>query len=223
MSLDPALLGPLLGGPLLAGLLGSPHCMGMCGGFSVAAHADGAAGGLAWSAGRVGTYALLGAAAGAFGAALPGTGWLGTAIAGVLLVGFSLQIAGLVHLPAAPLPGVVGAAGRLARRADLPSRVAFGGLTGLLPCGLVYAALAFPVASGSPGAGALAMAAFGLGTVPALAVAAWGLRRVVASSLVARRALALAVLVFGLGALGMRASHSAPADGAHPPAGPTCH
>jgi sulfite exporter TauE/SafE len=219
---DPALLGPILGGPFLAGLLGSPHCVGMCGGFSVAAPATGPARGFAWSLGRVGTYALLGAAAGALGASLPGPGWLGTALAGVLLIAFSLQLAGLVHLPSAPLPGVVGAAGRLARRADLPSRVAFGGLTGLLPCGLVYAALAFPVASGSAVVGALAMAAFGLGTVPALSVAAWGLRRIVASSLLARRALAFALLLFGLGALGMRTRGPAPFDAAVAPVGPIC-
>jgi uncharacterized protein len=41
---------------------------------------------------------------------------------------------------------------------------------GLLPCGFLYAALLAAAASGGAIAGALAMAAFALGTIPALAV-----------------------------------------------------
>jgi sulfite exporter TauE/SafE len=46
--------------------------------------------------------------------------------------------------------------------------LAFGLLWGLLPCGLVYGALALSMASGTPLRGALVMLTFGLGTVPAL-------------------------------------------------------
>ena len=61
---------------------------------------------------------------------------------------------------------------------DAPaSRYLFGMANGLLPCGLVYAALALPVALGSAPLGALAMVLFGLGTVPALATLAAGLAR----------------------------------------------
>jgi sulfite exporter TauE/SafE len=45
----------------------------------------------------------------------------------------------------------------------------FGALTGLLPCGLVYAALTAAIGLGSATNGALFMLAFGLGSVPALA------------------------------------------------------
>jgi sulfite exporter TauE/SafE len=41
---------------------------------------------------------------------------------------------------------------------------------GLLPCGFLYAALAVAAAGGRPGWGALAMLAFGAGTVPSLIV-----------------------------------------------------
>lgn len=87
-----------LGGPLLAGLAGSPHCVGMCGGFAVAAAGGprGRASALAWSAGRLSTYAVLGALVGAFGGALPGPGWVGTAIAAAFLVYFAARLAGLV-------------------------------------------------------------------------------------------------------------------------------
>ena len=46
-----------------------------------------------------------------------------------------------------------------------------GLLWGWLPCGLVYSALVTALTTGSPGRGALAMAAFGLGTLPNLLLA----------------------------------------------------
>ena len=111
------------------------------------------------------------------------------------------------------------AAGRLARRGDLPSRVAFGAINGLLPCGLVYATLSLPVAAADPAVGAAIMATFGLLTVPAL-VLSLGLRRAVGRSLFARRILAAAVLVAGLGALSVRAGLGAAAG---PGEGAPCH
>ena len=57
----------------------------------------------------------------------------------------------------------------LSREAALRSTLLlFGLLNGLLPCGLVYAALAGAAATGGPLGGALFMAAFGLGTIPAM-------------------------------------------------------
>ena len=50
-------------------------------------------------------------------------------------------------------------------------------LWGWAPCGLVYAALALALVAGSASQGALAMTAFGLGTVPALLGAGWALTR----------------------------------------------
>ena len=218
-----------LAGPLLAGLAGSPHCVGMCGGFVVAASEGprGALGAGAWTLGRLITYGLLGAVAGAFGQHLPGPTWVGTAVAGALLVYFAARLAGFGGLSTATPSWLPKAAGKVARRADLPSRVLFGMLSGLLPCGLVYTALAFPVASGSPAVGALSMVAFGLGTVPALAAAGVGLRRIVTRSLTARRVLAAAVLLFGMGSLFMR-SRASMAAASHSPdpqttEAPSCH
>ena len=56
--------------------------------------------------------------------------------------------------------------------------VVAGLANGLLPCGLVYAALSIPVVMADPAAGAAAMVAFGMGTVPALAAVTLGLRQV---------------------------------------------
>jgi hypothetical protein len=191
---------------LAAGLAGSLHCVGMCGpiliGFTQAvgrtptARPAGAARGgatargpapfhlefLAYHAGRIWTYAMLGLAAGMLGgraragAALygwqrPVTVILAAAVmaAGVLLLGI---------LPAARLEafltgcGIARLRGRpwfaslTASPGPLP-RLLLGALMGLLPCGLVYAMLAL-VASLPPAHAALGMLVFGLGTIPSL-------------------------------------------------------
>jgi sulfite exporter TauE/SafE len=53
------------------------------------------------------------------------------------------------------------------------ARYALGLLLGLLPCGLLYAALAAAGGTASPLSGALAMAGFALGTMPALVAVGW--------------------------------------------------
>ncbi|UCC24336.1 MAG: sulfite exporter TauE/SafE family protein [Gemmatimonadales bacterium] len=187
----------------LAGLIGSPHCIGMCGGFAVAC-TTGPDRGAAWHAGRLATYAGLGATAGAVGAVLPGPGWVAAALSAALMVWFSLVLAGVVKEPSFRLPGVTRIATRAAAEPGTGWRFLFGMATGLLPCGLVYAALAIPVASGNPVAGAVAMVGFGLGTVPALAVVTLGVRSFALRNLAVRRLVAVGVLLAGLGSIGMR-------------------
>ena len=53
----------MLIGAAIASLVGTPHCLGMCGGFA-AASAGSPAHLAAWHAGRLSTYAALGAVAG---------------------------------------------------------------------------------------------------------------------------------------------------------------
>lgn len=201
---------PLLIGALLAGLAGSPHCVAMCGGFasSCATSAPGAG---AWHVGRLATYAVLGAVAGAFGAALPGPGWVLTVVAAGLTLWFALALAGAVPSFAPRLPGVSRLATAAVERGGLLGRASLGAASALLPCGLLYTALSVPVASASPVTGALAMVGFGLGTVPLIAAATLGLRRVVATRPWARRALAVAVLAAGWWSVGVR--HLAAAEG----------
>ena len=193
----------LYGGALAAALAGSPHCVGMCGPLAVAA-SDRPGPSVAYHLGRISTYATLGAVAGAFGHSLPGPSWVGTALAAVLLVGFSLSLAGWLPEPRIRIPGLGKAGAALRYRSGALATFAFGLVNGLLPCGLVYAALAVPVAMAHPLHGAAAMALFGVGTVPALVVASVGLRRVLDRSLWRRRALAALVLVSGLASLGYR-------------------
>jgi len=78
-----------------------------------------------------------------------------------------------------------------------------GMLWGWLPCGLVYSALATALASGSSVRGALAMLAFGLGTLPNLLLAGMLLARYrrIAQARLARTV--SGALVFGFGLWGL--------------------
>jgi uncharacterized protein len=205
----------------LAGLLATPHCAGMCGGFAVAcartpvqiggARPDRLRAGLwAWHAGRIGTYAALGGLAGFFGGAIPGPSWLPAALSAVLLIWFAAALAGVVPQPTARIPGLARAGQWIARKPSAPARVLFGAVTGLLPCGMVYAALSIAIAAGSPLYGAAAMAVFGLATVPGLTVLALGVHRYALRGRWSRRAAAAAVLVLGLWSVGMRGFSDGP-------------
>ena len=207
---------PLLASALLAGLMGSPHCVAMCGAF--ASSCARVPGGLpAWHLGRVATYAVLGGFAGALGAVIPGPAWLPGALAAAFLTWFCAGLAGLIPEPKVALPGLTRLGQRLLGRPSLGAQLVFGMANGLLPCGLVYSALSLPVALADPRTGALTMAVFGLGTLPALSIAALGIRRFSARSLGARRALAAIILVAGLWSIATRTGLFSWADlAAHP-------
>lgn len=200
----------LLAGAWLAGLVGSPHCVAMCGGFASGCAAPGTRA-TAYHLGRLSTYALLGALAGSLGWALPGPTWVLTVASGLLTAWFAASLAGLVHAPKLALPGLTQTAMGALRQGGPWGAYLFGAATALLPCGLVYAALGVPVALAHPGWGALAMVAFGSGTVPLLAAASVGLRRIVASRLWARRLLGLVVLLSGWWSIAMRHQLTPPA------------
>jgi sulfite exporter TauE/SafE len=122
----------------------------------------------------------------------------------VLIVYFAAVLAGLAPEPKIGIPGVQRAASELISKPEAGARYLFGLVNGLLPCGLVYATLAVPIALGDPAAGAAAMLLFGLGTVPALATVTFGLRKIAFKDMRVRRLLALGVLVAGLWSIGMR-------------------
>ncbi len=193
----------LMAGAAVAGLVGSLHCIGMCGGFAVAC------GGrvrevVGWNLGRMLTYSVLGALAGAFGSIIPGPPWVAGVVSTGLILWFAAALAGLVPEPRIPVPGLRRLGTSLVGKSGAAPRLAFGMATGLLPCGLVYATLSIPVALASPGMGAVAMLLFGLGTVPALAAVSLGLHRLMGRDMRVRRALALGVLLAGLWSIGAR-------------------
>jgi len=192
-----------LGAAFIAGLVGSPHCIGMCGTFAILCGGR-FADTVLWHLGRMTTYALLGALAGAFGGLVPGPSWVAAVVSLALMLWFAAALAGLVPEPRVAIPGLTRLGTAMSGNPNPGMRYAFGIVIGFLPCGLVYATLGIAVASGSPGTGALAMAAFGLGTAPLLSAFALGLRRIVARDLRVRRLLAAAVLAASLWSVAMR-------------------
>ena len=176
---------------LLIGLLGSTHCIGMCGGI-VSALTLGIRPGvgqpiskfpymLAYNAGRISSYTLAGVIAGLLGQtlldtvdetlALNLTRW----VTGLFLVALGLYLGGFTAA-LAPLEN----AGKLiwqyiqpVTRKLLPLSSPYraftsGVLWGWLPCGLVYSALVWAVGSADPLRGGTLMLVFGLATLPAM-------------------------------------------------------
>ncbi len=170
------------------GLLGSLHCVGMCGPIALALPAAGLADRLQrvwavmlYNAGRIITYMLLGLVIGLAGKGFFLAGlqsWLSIG-AGVLLL---VVVLGAVSVEQRLLQWpwlsraymrLRGALGRQLSRHGMAAHFYTGILNGLLPCGLVYLAILGAVNTGSVAGGALYMAGFGLGTVPLMAATAF--------------------------------------------------
>jgi sulfite exporter TauE/SafE len=186
-----------LGLPLslfIAGLAGSlAHCVGMCGPFvlsQVVSDAGGSAGksysewrrltGAAlapYHLGRLTTYTALGALAGAatsLFSATTGFAWVSGALLALAACLMILQALGLSLGAVSPLSAVVShLAAPFCSGRGPAARYALGLMLGLLPCGLLYGALAAAGGTGSAAGGALAMAAFAVGTIPALVAVGW--------------------------------------------------
>jgi len=177
----------------LAGLFGGGHCVAMCGGVLGALSAQGhsrIALQFAYNAGRIGSYAIAGAFAGAIGGLLLVKGILPLqlllyVLANLLLVLVGIYLAGwssLITRLEGPGRWLWRRVSPLTRRflpADtLPRALAVGSIWGWLPCGLTYSVLAIALMSGSGAGGAGLMAAFGLGTLPNLLAAGLLFRRI---------------------------------------------
>jgi sulfite exporter TauE/SafE len=168
---------------VVLGLAGSAHCAGMCG--PVLLVVTGAAGpscktavraSLIYHFFRASMYVLLAVPAGYAGRALT-AGGLGRAIAivaGVLLVvaaagsGSQRWMRPLSQAWSAIVVRMGMKARHFTRQYPYLGYAALGLANGLLPCGLVYAAIAAAAAFGSVASAALFMGGFGLGTIPAL-------------------------------------------------------
>ncbi len=188
-------------GFLTLGLLGGfGHCVGMCSPFVLfvsrhssaglpplprrgsggASRAGGrnqrlaALGAQGWyTAGRIMTYAALGALAGALGSAVEMAGRLvglrrgAMVVAGAVLVAWALVA--LSNLASLDTGGRVFTRIAAALKGRVPGHpFAVGLFLGLLPCGFLYSALVAAVSRGGALQGAAALALFGLGTAPAL-------------------------------------------------------
>jgi len=166
----------------IIGLVGSAHCAGMCGPIALALPLRSenwftrVSGGLIYNAGRIFTYMVLGAIFGLVGKGLHMAGFqlwtsvvIGTLM--VLLVLFPLIFKKLPSVnsfmenySARVLPRFHA----LFRKGDGKSLLGIGLLNGILPCGLVYVAIAGAINTGDVVSAMLYMALFGAGTIPVM-------------------------------------------------------
>lgn len=163
---------------LILGLMGSFHCAGMCGPIALALPLRGdnafqlVSGGLLYNTGRTLMYGLMGAFFGLIGLGFSMIGfqrWISIAMGGIMILSVLLpalfrRVSGISKLP------VTGhlreAISRLFRKRSYGGLFLIGLLNALLPCGLVYMAIAGAIGTGSVVSGILFMIAFGLGTIP---------------------------------------------------------
>ncbi|WP_162052536.1 sulfite exporter TauE/SafE family protein [Pontibacter pamirensis] len=164
----------------LFGLVGSFHCVGMCGPIAVAlpfVWSSGwryYAGRLLYNGGRIVTYTALGALAGAFGQSLQMAGLQQTVsiVSGILIL-LLLVLPAALQGKAAKAVGtdklmiwVRHKLGYFFQKNSLGALFMVGLLNGLLPCGFVYIALAGAISAPGIEGAMLYMALFGLGTLP---------------------------------------------------------
>jgi len=174
------------------GFLGSSHCLAMCGGIAGAlGMGTGTVSGrrrlllaAGFNLGRITSYAVIGLLLG--GLVQWGTGAASTLLAplrllaGLLLIAMGCYVAGwwlgLTRLEMLAMPlwrRLQPLAAQLMPVSSLRAALALGAVWGWLPCGLVYSTLAWAASSGNAAATALAMFAFGLGTLPAMLGMTW--------------------------------------------------
>jgi len=175
---------PLYAMALLTGLMGSGHCLGMCGPLLAALGLAGKKGfffHLAAAAGRIAGYGAIGALAGRLGAGLIANrdlawpAFIVLLLSDLLVIAVGLGVAGVfrkLSLPGLECLGAFGAISRVVRKlAELPAPLAglgLGLIMGLLPCGFLYAMFITAGQSGSAVTAAITMLFFGLGTAPSL-------------------------------------------------------
>jgi sulfite exporter TauE/SafE len=203
----------------LMGLFGGAHCVAMCGGAASLVCGGPSRGTpyvVAYNVGRIAGYTSLGLLVGALGSVDLGPSFdfvrfglrslaaLCMLTVGLHLVGLPSYVRVLESVGAPIWRRVSPLAKRLfPLRSPLHAAIA-GSLWALMPCGLLYGALALAASSFSPTEGALTMAAFGLGTAPVMLTVGL-LARHVSNALArawVRRVAGAVVLAFGLWSTG---------------------
>lgn len=164
---------------LSIGLLGSLHCVGMCGPIALALPLDRSnqwnifKGNSFYSLGRLTTYFVLGFTFGLLGSGLQLMGiqqYLSIFIGVLIILGVLSQSNYFsIKLPAFYYSFINRLQSKLATKFQRKSNInllSIGVINGFLPCGMVYMAIAGAVNSDSPFKGGLFMLTFGLGTLP---------------------------------------------------------
>lgn len=206
----------------IVALLGSRHRIAVQvqdDGAAVASSRSGFALQFAYNTGRIGSYTVAGALAGAVGS----SAWLAgnllpvqqiafIAVNIVLIVlGFALigvhgglrRLRVLERFGTAVWRRIAPSATRMLGASSVPGAFAAGAAWGWLPCGMVYGVLVAALVSGSAVSGAALMLAFGAGTLPnllALGMAAQRASRWIADSRT-RAVAGIVIVLFGIAGL----------------------
>jgi sulfite exporter TauE/SafE len=167
---------------LTLGMIGSFHCIGMCGplAFSLPMKTDSDwskfSGSFLYNMGRIVTYSVLGIAFGIAGKSFSFFGfqqWLSISIGTIILLFLVvpkswMTLVGKSNRITAYNQAVRSLLGQLFLKKTYPALFSIGVLNGLLPCGLIYMAIAGAIATADPVRSAFFMASFGLGTLPVM-------------------------------------------------------
>ena len=163
------------------GILGSFHCVGMCGplALSLPLSSDSVfakfSGALLYNAGRIVTYSVFGLIFGLIGKSFALFGFqqwlsilLGTGILFFIFLPKKTVVFKTNNTVNRFFEKLRTALGNLFTKKNYTSLFSIGLLNGLLPCGLVYMAVAGSVATADVLSSVLFMAFFGLGTLPVM-------------------------------------------------------
>ena len=233
MNADPGALS--LGAALLAGLAGSGHCLGMCGGIAGALAMRRPQAGfgtklgyaLAYNLSRITSYALAGALAGLLGRTLLAAvdvkpmSIAFRVVAGAIMIAAALQLV-LGWRLLAPLESagsglwrrVAPWAGKQGQSSGIGGAIGLGLAWGWLPCGMTYSMLLLSATTASAAWGAAVMLAFGLGTLPSMVTATVAFERIaraLSSRATLRNVAGALLLAFGLYTAGNALMHVRPA------------
>ncbi len=164
--------------PFGLGLISSLHCAQMCGPIVLSYSMGGRGttlGHVCYNGGRIATYGMLGAFAGALGDTLvriAGIQQTAAIVSGILMVLAGVLMSGVIPAKRLVQIGVPSRLSRIAGKLILnpkaTHKLALGLVMGFLPCGLLYAALLKAASTGSTLTGAVSMIAFGTGTAGTL-------------------------------------------------------
>lgn len=171
----------LITAAMAMGMLGSFHCVGMCGPLALSLPLSSNSlwakftGAFLYNAGRIVTYAAFGTVFGLIGSGVALFGyqqWL-SVIMGVAIILFVVLPKKITAFKSNNAVLVFfeklrAGLGKLFFKKSASSLFAIGLLNGLLPCGLVYMAAAGAVATGDTKSSVLFMVFFGLGTLPVM-------------------------------------------------------
>jgi sulfite exporter TauE/SafE len=173
------MMAPVIIAGLSMGLVSSLHCIGMCGPLLMALPLPERTGWrriwavTQYNAGRLSTYMLLGALFGLLGRRLQMAGWQQwfSIVLGVVILLWWIATS-ISKRKAFAIPFFQESVTRLNlflwKRADSTGFYLLGMANGLLPCGMVYMAVAAALSTGTISMSILFMLFFGAGTLPAM-------------------------------------------------------